>query len=990
MKFEVAKRLKGVSPLLAAIILIAGTIAVDPLVYMLSFSNVGSGGEELAFKGSGWMLVERGANFERWFNGTHYRWASAPQWVWNGSAYVPYIFEDRYVSEGYYQVRSGLIGAKIYDCHAAFYDPNMTEVRVYDERWEVQQLKNGKWNNIGAQSGTPIFSISQTEKCVNITKAFHSWAGWLNITYIFREGEPLKHQVTFRSEIEGTFRILQKWSGIQAVKVRCNQGEQLISTATTVNSSSFFEFLKGSGVLSVREDQSGAIEYLYPATIDLAANGLKANFIFGDWNLTAGEEAMLDPDTATIQISTGANDGDVWGYHPEYDLARTEPAFASARPNGDYVLVGQTYFTDTHFYRVFRTFLKFDTSSIPTSATVSSASLKLYCYAKYLGVHFQIKVLRWTGDTPIDSRDLVKYSTATTYGSLSTTSLILDWNSIGIVSSAIVKGGYTKFALLSSRDLSATAPTGDEFVCFRTYEYSSSLAPKLEITYTVNQPPNAPTLDSPAANAHVNPSASITFGWTFNDPDSGDSQSAYQFQLDDNSDFSSPIIDTGKVSSSTSSTTQTLPSTVGLYYWRVKTWDSQDAEGEWSNGRAIIVDRVNVALNGLVGYWRFDEGSGDIAGDSSGLINNGTIYGATWVDGKYGKALSFDGVGYVEVPYHPSLDPPSITFLAWIKIKEWRTTTPYHEPIVKQGDSSNNFGFAVNHRGALNKKLYLVSASGGTNPGDFSAGTVEANRWYLVGFIWEDLTASTSRQELILNGEIIASREINVPKPSILTDIYIGRGIVFWEDNKFNGFIDEVRIYNRALSPEEIKALYLRGVDRVVEVGSSQNIQVDAYYEYDGGPFSGSITLNDTLTKDTVGKYGFKVASVTDDNYGLTAFTTGETTIIWDRIKIISSGVVDFTIDVDVGGKIWYYAVYEYDNSTFDDSCGVLYVNGFEMTWNGEKWIYAFPYSTEGNQITFHITGVLDSQYGLTEINNQVGDIIINWATMTIEIKRGW
>ncbi len=49
------------------------------------------------------------------------------------------------------------------------------------------------------------------------------------------------------------------------------------------------------------------------------------------------------------------------------------------------------------------------------------------------------------------------------------------------------------------------------------------------------------------------------------------------------------------------------------------------------------------ADTGLVGYWKFDEGSGTTATDSSGNGNTGTIYGATWVDGKSGKALSFDG-----------------------------------------------------------------------------------------------------------------------------------------------------------------------------------------------------------------------------------------------------------------------------------------------------------------------------------------------------------
>ena len=48
--------------------------------------------------------------------------------------------------------------------------------------------------------------------------------------------------------------------------------------------------------------------------------------------------------------------------------------------------------------------------------------------------------------------------------------------------------------------------------------------------------------------------------------------------------------------------------------------------------------------DGLVAEWHFDEGSGSVVEDSSGNGNDGVIYGATWVDGKYGNALSFDGV----------------------------------------------------------------------------------------------------------------------------------------------------------------------------------------------------------------------------------------------------------------------------------------------------------------------------------------------------------
>jgi len=109
-----------------------------------------------------------------------------------------------------------------------------------------------------------------------------------------------------------------------------------------------------------------------------------------------------------------------------------------------------------------------------------------------------------------------------------------------------------------------------------------------------NSPPNAPTLNSPAANYRFNPSASVTFSWTFSDPDSGDSQSAYQLQIGD-SGFTTIYVDTGKVTSTSTSTTVTLPSTVGVYYWRVKTWDSRNAEGAWSTGRAIIVDGLKVS-----------------------------------------------------------------------------------------------------------------------------------------------------------------------------------------------------------------------------------------------------------------------------------------------------------------------------------------------------------------------------------------------------------
>jgi hypothetical protein len=182
----------------------------------------------------------------------------------------------------------------------------------------------------------------------------------------------------------------------------------------------------------------------------------------------------------------------------------------------------------------------------------------------------------------------------------------------------------------------------------------------------LNSPPNAPTLNSPSVNAWFTPSASVQFTWTFNDSNGGDSQSAFQLQIG-NSGFSTIYVDTGKVASSNTNTTQTLPSTVGLYYWRVKTWDSQDAEGSWSSGRAIIVDRnlVGVTTADRATYYPFQRKS-FYANERFWLFySNGThmvytvsVDGFTWSDATpvrvatqgYQFSVWFDGT-YVHYAY---------------------------------------------------------------------------------------------------------------------------------------------------------------------------------------------------------------------------------------------------------------------------------------------------------------------------------------------------
>lgn len=104
------------------------------------------------------------------------------------------------------------------------------------------------------------------------------------------------------------------------------------------------------------------------------------------------------------------------------------------------------------------------------------------------------------------------------------------------------------------------------------------------ITITViNMPPTATDLSVDEGDYCTIPLRPI-FSWAFSDPE-GDSQGAYQVQVDNNSNFSSPEIDSGKVLSSSESYAAPTPLSYNTtYYWRLKVWDEYDAGSNWISG----------------------------------------------------------------------------------------------------------------------------------------------------------------------------------------------------------------------------------------------------------------------------------------------------------------------------------------------------------------------------------------------------------------------
>jgi len=202
-------------------------------------------------------------------------------------------------------------------------------------------------------------------------------------------------------------------------------------------------------------------------------------------------------------------------------------------------------------------------------------------------------------------------------------------------------------------------------------------------------------------------------------------------------------------------------------------------------------------------YLPFDKDDGSIARDRSGYNNHGTIYGATRTSGKIGNALSFDGVDdYVDIPDRPSLrwDLNPFTIMFWLK----ETTARAQEVMCNKGVVQTGY-WRIDFFDSTGPIAFGTRSSDTNELLEFDAG-VRPVGWTHVAFTREDPI-----WKVYLNGSL----------RNTVKDTRSGRGMTFagisigkklWL-NYFNGLIDEVRIYNRALSQAEIqRVMNMRGI----------------------------------------------------------------------------------------------------------------------------------------------------------------------------------
>jgi hypothetical protein len=197
----------------------------------------------------------------------------------------------------------------------------------------------------------------------------------------------------------------------------------------------------------------------------------------------------------------------------------------------------------------------------------------------------------------------------------------------------------------------------------------------------------------------------------------------------------------------------------------------------------------------LVAAYGFNEGSGNTAADATGNSNTGTIFGATWTpSGRYGNALSFNGSSSrVDIIDSNSVDLTSgMTLEAWVyptSLSGWRTV------VLKEISGGLSYALYA-HDNAPQPAAYINT--GGSDLPVAGTASIPINTWTHLAATYDGTSFS-----LFVNGSNVGtSTSIGAIRTST-SPLRIGGNAIWGE--YFSGRIDEVRIYNRALSQSEIQ-----------------------------------------------------------------------------------------------------------------------------------------------------------------------------------------
>jgi len=302
------------------------------------------------------------------------------------------------------------------------------------------------------------------------------------------------------------------------------------------------------------------------------------------------------------------------------------------------------------------------------------------------------------------------------------------------------------------------------------------------------------------------------------------------------------------------------------------------------------------------------------------------------------------------------------------------------------------------------RMLTLVSDSditvGWNNVMDFS---VLSSTTSLTDFSW-----NSTRGVLKLSAEGTAGQQGSIQVQMGETEPYYlkvdDKEISTWSYNESTGilsvnfsFTSETAEVVFGFKQIEVDQLFVS--DARADVGSVQSVGFHLAWMSGGSDVAGAtVEVNGTeyvtnqtgwisfkATCDCVGKLFWVITDVEFDGVTDYAKSVAGASIIWDRVNVTDSIVIDDVAQAGSPQTVWLKAEYEYDSVVFDGARGTVFLNGEPMTWSSQnlRWEYTATSNILGPQ-TYEVTAVNDESFGLTAVHNQNENIEIVWDEIEV------
>lgn len=223
-------------------------------------------------------------------------------------------------------------------------------------------------------------------------------------------------------------------------------------------------------------------------------------------------------------------------------------------------------------------------------------------------------------------------------------------------------------------------------------------------------------------------------------------------------------------------------------------------------GSGILSSRANVVTDQLVAYFPFNNN----ALDASGNGHDGTVNGAQLTEDRFGNANSaylFDGIDdYIEVLDSPDLrlNQTDFSFSSWSR--NMAPSEGHNVILAKRGpEYSDGWFHSLQTVDSDSVRPYYIVSGGHLDPRVFTHESVQTNTWVHTVVTYE---LALQKLSFYIDGEFI-SEHSNIPSPNAATS----ENLTIGKDSKsalycFNGTIDDICIYDKALSAQEVNALY--------------------------------------------------------------------------------------------------------------------------------------------------------------------------------------